>query len=196
MEPYSMTNNNPNFIGSFQIETNLCDKIIDFFNKNKGLQSKGEVINGVDETKKKSVDISVNPKDLYKPDYQNLRIYFDHLFNCYTEYRAQWPFLNEVFEKVDIGSFNIQKYSPGGHFNKLHSERTSIKTLHRLFAFMTYLNDDFEDGETFFEHYSLSVKPKKGKTLIWPAEWTHAHKGNVVNNGSKYIITGWLNIAI
>ncbi|MFY0649134.1 MAG: 2OG-Fe(II) oxygenase [Methylophilaceae bacterium] len=191
-----MTNNNPNFIGSFQIETNLCDKIIDFFNKNKGLQSKGEVINGVDETKKKSVDIAVNPKDLYKPDYQNLRIYFDHLFNCYTEYRAQWPFLNEVFEKVDIGSFNIQKYSPGGHFNKLHSERTSIKTLHRLFAFMTYLNDDFEDGETFFEHYSLSVKPKKGKTLIWPAEWTHAHKGNVVNNGSKYIITGWLNIAI
>ena len=191
-----MTNNNPNFIGSFQIETNLCDKIIDFFNKNKGLQSKGEVINGVDETKKKSVDIAVNPKDLYKPDYQNLRIYFDHLFNCYTEYRAQWPFLNEVFEKVDIGSFNIQKYSPGGHFNKLHSERTSIKTLHRLFAFMTYLNDDFEDGETFFEHYSLSVKPKKGKTLIWPAEWTHAHKGNVVSNGSKYIITGWLNIAI
>ena len=104
--------------------------------------------------------------------------------------------MNEVFEKVDVGSFNIQMYSPGGHFSKLHSERTSIKTLHRLFAFMTYLNEDFENGETVFEHYSLSVKPKKGKTLIWPAEWTHAHKGNVVNDGSKYIITGWLNIAI
>lgn len=191
-----MTNNNPNFIGIFQIDTSLCDKIIDFFNKNQSLQSKGEVINGVDETKKKSVDIAVNPKDLSKPDYQYLKIYFDHLFNCYSEYRTQWPFLNEVFEKVDIGSFNIQMYPPGGHFSKLHSERTSIKTLHRLFAFMTYLNDDFEDGETLFEHYSFSVKPEIGKTLIWPAEWTHAHKGNVVNNGSKYIITGWLNIAI
>lgn len=190
-----MTNNNPNFIGIFQIDTSLCDKIIDFFNKNQSLQSKGEVINGVDETKKKSVDIAVNPKDLSKPDYQYLKIYFDHLFNCYSEYRAQWPFLNEVFEKIDIGSFNIQMYPPGGHFSKLHSERTSIKTLHRLFAFMTYLNDDFEDGETLFEHYSFSVKPEIGKTLIWPAEWTHAHKGNVVNNGSKYIITGWLNIA-
>lgn len=190
-----MTNNNPNFIGIFQIDTNLCDKIIDFFNENQSLQSKGEIINGVDETKKKSVDIAVNPKDLSKPDYQYLKIYFDHLFNCYSEYRAQWPFLNEVFEKVDIGSFNIQMYPPGGHFSKLHSERTSIKTLHRLFAFMTYLNDDFEDGETLFEHYSFSVKPEIGKTLIWPAEWTHAHKGNVVNNGSKYIITGWLNIA-
>ena len=191
-----MTNNNPNFIGIFQVDTSLCDKIIDFFNKNQSLQSKGEVIYGVDETKKKSVDIAVNPKDLSKPDYQYLKIYFDHLFSCYSEYRAQWPFLNEVFEKVDIGSFNIQMYPPGGHFSKIHSERTSIKTLHRLFAFMTYLNDDFEDGETLFEHYSLSVKPEIGKTLIWPAEWTHAHKGNVVNNGSKYIITGWLNIAI
>ena len=191
-----MKNNNPNFIGTFQIDSNLCDKIIDFFNENKNLHSKGEIINEVDETKKKSVDIAVYPKDFSKPGYQNLKIYFDHLFNCYSEYRAQWPFLNEVFEKVDIGSFNIQMYSSGGHFSKLHSERTSIKTLHRLFAFMTYLNDDFENGETFFEHYSLSVKPEKGKTLIWPAEWTHAHKGNVVNNGTKYIITGWFNIAI
>jgi prolyl 4-hydroxylase len=196
MEPHLMTNINPNFIGTFQIDTSLCDKIIDFFNENESLQSKGETVNGVDEAKKKSIDIGVNPKDLSKPEYQNLKIYFDHLFNCYSDYRAQWPFLNEIFKKVDIGSFNIQMYSPGGHFSKLHSERTSIKTLHRLFAFMTYLNDDFEDGETFFEHYSLSVKPEIGKTLIWPAEWTHAHKGNVVNNGSKYIITGWLNIAI
>lgn len=191
-----MTNINPNFIGTFQIDTNLCDKIVDFFNENKSLQSKGETVNGVDEAKKKSIDIGINPKNLSKPEYQNLKIYFDHLFNCYSDYRAQWPFLNEIFKKVDIGSFNIQMYSSGGHFSKLHSERTSIKTLHRLFAFMTYLNEDFDDGETFFEHYSLSVKPKKGKTLIWPAEWTHAHKGNMVNNGSKYIITGWLNIAI
>lgn len=191
-----MANINPNFIGTFQIDTNLCDKIVDFFNENKSLQSKGETVNGVDEAKKKSIDIGINPKNLSKPEYQNLKIYFDHLFNCYSDYRAQWPFLNEIFKKVDIGSFNIQMYSPGGHFSKLHSERTSIKTLHRLFAFMTYLNEDFDNGETFFEHYSLSVKPKKGKTLIWPAEWTHAHKGNMVNNGSKYIITGWLNIAI
>jgi len=191
-----MLNKNPDFIGTFKIDTNICDKIISFFNENSSLHSKGEIVSGVDESKKKSTDLIINPKDLIKPNYINLKIYFDHLFNCYSEYRAQWPFLNEVFEKVDIGPFIIQMYSPGGHFNKLHSERTSIKTLHRLFAFMTYLNDDFQDGETFFEHYSLSIKPEKGKTLIWPAEWTHAHRGNVVNDGSKYIITGWLNIAI
>ena len=59
-----MTNINPNFIGTFQIDTNLCDKIVDFFNENKSLQSKGETVNGVDEAKKKSIDIGINQKSV------------------------------------------------------------------------------------------------------------------------------------
>ena len=58
---------------------------------------------------------------------------------------------------------------------------------------MTYLNDVEEGGETFFSNYDIEVNPKRGQTLIWPAEWTHAHKGRVVKAGSKYIITGWMN---
>ena len=61
---------------------------------------------------------------------------------------------------------------------------------------MTYLNDVDGGGTTFFSHYDLEIKPKKGLTLIWPAEWTHAHKGNVLHSGSKYIITGWMDLCI
>jgi hypothetical protein len=77
----------------------------------------------------------------------------------------------------------------------MHAERTSLETLHRVFAWMTYLNDvDVkEGGSTFFSHYGLEVQPRKGLTLIWPAEWTHAHKGNLLNADSKYIITGWMH---
>ena len=95
--------------------------------------------------------------------------------------------------RTDIGSFNIQKYVPGGHFKLPHTERTSINTLHRLFAFMTYLNDVEDGGSTTFVHQNLEIQPERGKTLIWPAEWTHAHRGNVVNLGVKYIITGWMH---
>jgi uncharacterized membrane protein len=49
---------------------------------------------------------------------------------------------------------------------------------------------------TTFNHYNLDVKPVTGLTLIWPAEWTHAHQGHVITKGSKYIITGWLNIPL
>ena len=37
------------------------------------------------------------------------------------------------------------------------------------------------------------IKPEIGKTLIWPAEWTHAHKGEILKSGIKYIITGWMH---
>ena len=93
---------------------------------------------------------------------------------------------------LDIGSFNIGKYEPGQHFQKIHCERSSLSTLHRLFAFMTYLNDVQDGGSTYFNHYDLDIKPTKGLTLIWPAEWTHSHKGNVLKKGVKYIITGSL----
>ena len=37
------------------------------------------------------------------------------------------------------------------------------------------------------------VKAKKGKTIIFPAIWTHTHKGEITKNQEKYIITGWFN---
>ncbi len=51
---------------------------------------------------------------------------------------------------------------------------------------MTYLNDIEDGGSTYFSHYDLGIKPLKGLPLIWPAEWTHAHKGNVINRFQIY----------
>jgi hypothetical protein len=33
--------------------------------------------------------------------------------------------------------------------------------------------------------------PRKGLTLIWPAIWTHPHRGVVSPTQTKYIATGW-----
>ena len=63
---------------------------------------------------------------------------------------------------------------------------------HKIVWKFISLNDVEEGGSTYFNHYDLDIKPKKGLTLIWPAEWTHSHKGNVLKTGFKYIITGWL----
>ena len=79
------------------------------------------------------------------------------------------------------------------HFAHIHCERNSGVQMHRLFAWMTYLNTTEDNtGSTNFSHYDISIKPETGKTLIWPAEWTHAHSGEVLNKGKKYIITGWM----
>ena len=35
-------------------------------------------------------------------------------------------------------------------------------------------------------------KPEQGKLLLWPAAFTHTHRGNPPLNEVKYIATGWI----
>lgn len=57
---------------------------------------------------------------------------------------------------------------------------------------MTFLNN-CKNGGTQFKYQNLTIPAKKGLTLIWPAEWTHTHKGQISIEEEKYIITGWFN---
>ncbi len=185
---------NPNFIGSWTIEPiQTCDDLISYFECNIPKQKAGLSVGGLNLETKDSVDITINPREIALPGNESFKTYFDELFECYKNYVETWPFLKNISERLEIGSFNLQRYKPGQHFKKIHTERSSLQSLHRIFAFMTYLNDVQEGGSTYFSHYDLEIKPRKGLTLIWPAEWTHAHRGNILKEGSKYIITGWIN---
>ena len=185
---------NPHFIGSWIIEPrNLCDQLIEFFEAHPENQTLGKTAAGLNPASKQSTDLTIRPRELQQPDHQPVRQYLDALYACQLDYLAQWPFLQGVLPRVDIGSFNIQRYDPGGHFMKVHSERTTLATSHRILAWMTYLNDVETGGCTRFVHQNLEVKPQRGKTLIWPSEWTHAHNARVLESGVKYIITGWMH---
>tara|TARA_B100000780_G_C21080825_1_gene435193 strand:- start:209 stop:805 length:597 start_codon:yes stop_codon:yes gene_type:complete len=194
MNRLDIASDQTNFIGVWNIENdNLCKEIIAFFEKNIDLQKKGVTGKGLNLKAKQTTDISINPNDLRKENIKFLNKYMEHLHKCYLDYQVQWPFLADQIKTVDIPRFNIQRYLPGDHFSGIHSERCSLSTIHRLFAWMTYLNDVEDGGTTNFSHYDIKIKPEIGKTLIWPAEWTHAHSGGVIKSGKKYIITGWMN---
>ena len=191
----SNSSNTPNFIGSWVLkDTDMCDEIVNFFEANPAYQGAGSIDGGVDESLKKTTDIPIKPKQLEQEKYKIFNTYINNVVNCFNDYKEQWPFLNTI-KGMEIGTFNLQKYSPGGHFSAVHTERASSSTMHRVLAFMTYLNDVEEGGETSFHYYDINVQPKKGKTIIWPAEWTHAHSGGVVKQGCKYIVTGWIQFA-
>ena len=186
----------PNFIGSWNLEQlELCDQIINYFEMNRDKQKNGRTGGGLNRDIKSSLDMAIFPNEIKLPENQIFNTYLEALFECYKDYLVQWPFLTSFANKLEIGRFNIQRYHVGEHFQQTHSERTSIATLNRIFAWMTYLNDVEDGGTTYFTHYDLEIKPKKGLTLIWPAEWTHAHRGNLIHNGSKYIITGWMDLS-
>ena len=193
----TVSNKSPNFIGSWNIENDeLCNGIIKFFEENKSMHKVGLTALGYDPKLKQTTDITIQPSDLKNPKYSLFVSYFNLLKDCFVDYRSQYPFLeHSFFNRTHVGNFNVQKYNSGDHFSSLHSERTSIDAIHRLFAWMTYLNDVDDGGTTNFEYYDIKVKPEIGKTLIWPSEWTHAHTGSILKSGTKYIITGWIQFA-
>ena len=183
----------PHFIGAWNMENNnLCSEIIAHYKKNEIFQTQGITTSGKNLKYKKRTDLTIEPKDLDNLEFKCFKNYFSELHKCFIDYQSQWPFLKDMIKNIDIGSFHVGKYLPGDHFAVSHTERCSLSTLHRVFAWMTYLNDVEDGGETNFQNYGIKIKPEIGKTLIWPAEWTHAHSGEVLNSGVKYVITGWM----
>ena len=57
-----------------------------------------------------------------------------------------------------------------------------------------YLNDVPNGGTEFF-HQKYICEAKKGKILIFPANFAYSHRGQISMTHEKYILTGWLGFA-
>jgi hypothetical protein len=88
-------------------------------------------------------------------------------------------------------AFKVQKTGIGGGYHMWHYESDNRETCHRLLAWMVYLNDVEEGGETEFLYQHKRIKPKQGTLVIWPASFTHTHRGNSPLSNVKYVVTGW-----
>lgn len=97
-----------------------------------------------------------------------------------------------------------QKYE-AGQFFKEHNDYFSgdaydkhcLFSGNRTFTFMIYLNDDFEGGGTYFPKLETTIKPERGKAVIWEntidgePQPNTMHEGTTITKGVKYIITSW-----
>lgn len=113
------------------------------------------------------------------------------LRECYTSYMNKYAIIEPI--RVFNFGFKIQKTEPGQGFHDWHFEASQRTTNDRLVVWTAYLNDTFEAGETEFLYQHYRYKPQTGDIVIFPASFTHTHRGNPPINGTKYIATGWLN---
>ena len=88
----------------------------------------------------------------------------------------------------------MQRTGPGGGYHIWHAEQGPAEHASRVVVYMLYLNSIFpQDGaETEFLYQKKRVNPTENTMLLWPASYTHSHRGNaVLGETHKYIVTGW-----
>ena len=188
------------FIGGWYMPEDPCDEGLDLFNDNKSLHQPGIVSAGKSENDAINYEphIDVEFKKCTQlnviPDTEELSLYKMHLQLILDTYRQRYEWVDCVNYYKIIESMSVQHYKPGDGFYQWHMENNGHSMcINRHLVFMTYLNDVENGGTEFLYFPDLNIQARKGLTLIWPAGWTHTHRGVVSNVDEKYITTGWFS---
>ena len=111
-------------------------------------------------------------------------VYTLNLKNCVN-------FLSDKLTKVskefnaEIDWMQIVKW-PIGSYQDLHFDNASEKT---VLSSITYLNDNFKGGQTYFEEDTM-FKPKKGRGLFFDGKY-YKHGVTKVEDEIRYVIATW-----
>lgn len=180
------------FIEIYKIDTKVCDKIIDLYEKNAHLAQPGRLGENarIDKRMKDSMDITL-PIEMYG----QVEPFFELLQARVVEYVEKYYFGLGATGLGPLGYSklsSIQKYPAGGGYPAIHCERDSLEYGHRALVWMLYLTDT-SNGGTEFPHQMLTTECIKGDLLIWPSDMTHMHRGVVSKAHEKMIFTGWID---
>ena len=110
----------------------------------------------------------------------------------YPHYTRKYGIIDKLAHHT-VTEIKIQKTKPGEGYHVWHPENTgNSQQKMRFLVFSLFLNDIEEGGETEFLYLKKRFKPVKDRLLIFPAGFTHTHRGNPPLSGDKYILTGWV----
>lgn len=112
---------------------------------------------------------------------------------AYKDYSKRFNVLSAI-SNHQIYCIKIQRTKVGEGYHVWHCENATRSQCGRIMNFILYLNDVDDGGETEFLYYHKRIKPKKGTLILFPAGYTHTHRGNPPLKGSKYILTGWVEL--
>lgn len=123
--------------------------------------------------------------------------FFRRLQAVYTNYSSRYSYLQDI--PVSSTSMKMQRTDPGQGYHIWHAEAGPQIGFNmyqnRVMTYILYLNsldEPGEAGETEFLYQRRRIPPVENTLVIWPASYTHLHRGNaVLGKRSKYIITGW-----
>jgi hypothetical protein len=186
------------FIREYEIpDSRVCDALIRCFQECEALDCVHRGRLGQQKVRvdlKDSYDLSLSniPRAVGEAYKEVFDTYFKALGQFASDYMDQFPHLRSHTRSCSINEPpNIQHYPPAGGFFEEHYENAGPVVAKRVLTFQSFLNDIQEGGGTRFVYQDYVASPSKGKTVLWPAGYTHVHCGVVAPHEDKYIITGW-----
>tara|TARA_R110002072_G_scaffold22486_1_gene78845 strand:+ start:515 stop:1102 length:588 start_codon:yes stop_codon:yes gene_type:complete len=179
------------FIGCYKLEDALVDDILKWKSNNEHLSKETTSQNkNSNEVSKVCLEWGI-PNDMILHPWQN---YQKALFTCFKKYFVKYNNARLMHGPLGLENYNLQHYMPGQGFYMWHKENNGEPdVLKRHLVFMTYLTNTPNAGTEFMTQ-DLTVPCEKGVTLIWPAPWTHTHRGQISLTHEKTIVTGWLRL--
>ena len=176
-----------NFIESYKAPKKLCDNLINYYKKNREYKTIGKTGHGVLNKKfKDSTDVYFYNQSKN----EDIKSFFNLLTVCVRKYCMKYNIQDNVRTYIVN---HIQHYKPKGGYPALHYERNIICPK-RILVYMLYLNTVTDKGGTEFPFQNITLSAVKGDLYLWPAEFTHPHRGIISPTQEKYIATGWFEL--
>ncbi len=176
------------FIGQTMLsDLSICDGLIEYHKNNTEFKSRGKTL-----TKSKDAKVSTDVRVFLSSNNLVVGSFLKEILNSAKIYLEKYTPPNMLYLTIRE-AFQIQHYAPNEGFFSWHCERSCYQSDQRALVFMTYLNDVTDGGETEFYWQGVKIRPMKGKTVIWPTDFTHLHRGITSPTQEKYIATGWLH---
>ena len=155
------------------LDQTKCDLIINYF-KNKT---------------EKIISNGINYAHFQQQDYLKFDFLKDVVTYLFKNYCDKFPEVNHTGKWI-FSEFRFKHFKPGNYFKIWHSEH-SIKEKNRLLCLQIYLSThncgtEFYNGET--------ILSKAGRAIIFPAYFTHTHRGQVCPDlKDRFILGGYAN---
>lgn len=189
-----------NFIGIFRqvYPDGYCQHLIKEFDRLEGGGSGSNRQRSENALRhdKDDYQISLNIKNHHVFDFEgknSVDLFFDGLQECYEQYTEKFSVLKSS-GRIRATVMKMQRTSAGGGYHVWHAEQGEREHANRVLVYMLYLNTlpEGANGETEFLYQQRRINPEENTMIVWPAAYTHPHRGNpVYGETSKYIVTGW-----
>ena len=177
------------FIGIYDdaFSKKQCEDYIEFIEE---LNNTGLMVNSLDDHVSNQKSLNLHYYSYYLTKWSKIGDHFLPSIKDYVlDYIKNYSILKE--KNIFFHDCKVKKIPPGGGFHKWHYENSAVEEPHRCLVVQLYLNTIDEGGETEFIYYNKRVNSLQGRLIIFPAYYTHTHRGNAPINQTKYIISSW-----